>query len=452
MPIASYKPDVTPLPQKPVIPVITEPEYKGIVIDSKYQPLNSLIKYVAGSNWVCNSYYSQILDTSDDVRPVDLGESAIYQGYRKINNLELKVTSALSDSQDSQTNLMTVTGAAHILSYLIPNTGDMFIADVGDGRLGIFQVTSSQKVSILKESVYLIEYTLTSFVDQNPAKLADLEEKTVQEFYYEKDLINTGTKPIIIKSEYQKYRELETIYKRMVNHYMENFYNEEFKTITVPGQSNSVYDYFVACAATSIMSSDDHLDVRYIRRLNVGDDSYMKQPTFYDALMKQDPDLLQTSNRAMGGVRCKSFNSDAMLESIRFSNIEHCIYPKNPNKKSNYPNIGYDKAITLNSLLNVTPAKSTMSDSFNITETISLPFVTSFDITSYVVSDSCYDLEDPKSVFEKIVIAFFKDENLNTTELYELAKRYSGWGLLEQFYYIPVILLLIRYARANISR
>jgi hypothetical protein len=362
------------------------------------------------------------------------------------------VSSGLSDSQDQQTNLMTVTGSAHVLSYLIPNVGDMFIADVGDGRLGIFQVTNSQKTSMLKESVYLIDYTLTSFVDQNPAKLADLEEKTVQEFYFEKDLINTGTKPIIIKSDYQTYRDLESIYKRMVNNYMEWFYNEEFKTITVPGQSNSVYDYFVACAVTGIMSTDDHLDVRYIRRLNVGDDSYMKQPTFYDALIKQDPDLLTSSNRSMGGVRCKSFNSDAMLESIRFSNIEHCVYPKSPNKKSNYTNIGYDKAVTLSSLINVLPTKSTMTDTLDITESITLPFVTSFDLNSYVISDSCYDLTEPKSVFEKLLIGFFKDENLNTVELYELAKRYMGWGLLEQFYYIPAILLLIRYTRANISR
>ena len=66
----------------------------------------------------------------------------------------IKVNGELSQDQNSEDGSFTVTGSATTLPGLTPITGDMFTADVGDGRVGLFTITSSRRMSMLRDTVY----------------------------------------------------------------------------------------------------------------------------------------------------------------------------------------------------------------------------------------------------------------------------------------------------------
>ena len=75
---------------------------------------------------------------------------------------------------------MAVNGTADVYPFIIPNVGDMFAADVGDGKEGVFTITSTEKKSLLKEAVYTIEYTLLYYSNSDLQRRNDLITKSIQ--------------------------------------------------------------------------------------------------------------------------------------------------------------------------------------------------------------------------------------------------------------------------------
>ena len=142
MPIVSKKP-LTPPTIKPVIPKVEPDKNQSVFIDTRYQPLSSLLKYTQGAIWTVN-YYSQYHDRDNATYAQDPGQSPIYQQFRKIERLELRVESPLNQQQDQESKGFSVKGSAYLPLSIIPNAGDMFTADVGDGREGVFQIDNSR--------------------------------------------------------------------------------------------------------------------------------------------------------------------------------------------------------------------------------------------------------------------------------------------------------------------
>jgi hypothetical protein len=139
---------------------ITAPEYRHSLIDAKITPLSSLLVHIEGSSWTTD-YYSQILGVDEELSPFQPNQPSVYQQYLLVKKYELKLQGSLSISQDPETTAMTVTGNATLYPYLKPNYGDMFIADIGDGRAGMFVVNQPPtKKTILKETCWEISFEL----------------------------------------------------------------------------------------------------------------------------------------------------------------------------------------------------------------------------------------------------------------------------------------------------
>ena len=210
MPIMNSKPSA-PQPTKPSPNEAIPAPYKGVTVDSRYTPLSSLITHVEGSSWVVK-YFSQVLDIDSEVSPQQLTKEAVYQQYTAINQLEMRVNNELSYSQDDASKAATVTGSATLYPCVIPNTGDMFLADIGDGREGIFTVTRTERKSLLKETCYQIEYVLVAY-STDTERMRDLEQKTIKTLQFVKEFLLFGQNPVVVDSEYATVRELKTSYR-----------------------------------------------------------------------------------------------------------------------------------------------------------------------------------------------------------------------------------------------
>ena len=180
------------------LPQIEPKEHKSVVVDTKYTPLSNLIVHVEGAKWKVD-YYKQVLDRDSSLAGHNPTKQAPYQQYHCIHEYILKVSSPLSTTQEDETKAMRVTGSATCYPPLVANVGDMFVADIGDGRSGIFQITNSEKKSIFKESVYEINYALVDYATGD--RLNDLNKKVVKDSYFLMDYLEHGQNPLLSNEE-----------------------------------------------------------------------------------------------------------------------------------------------------------------------------------------------------------------------------------------------------------
>lgn len=451
MAIVTKKPTAsTSLPPNP--PRIHSQNVKVNVVDTKYNPVSSLITSIEGSKWIVD-YYSQVIDRDNALYGQDIGQSGVYQQYKLIKGLEFKVANELSTSQEDESKAMIVQGSAHVHSMIIANHGDVFIADVGDGRAGVFQITMSEKKSMYTQAVYYVEYTLLYFVDAENTKKKDLDDKVVETYYYLKDFVNYGQNPLVITSEYEAFLKLHDLQEDLIDAYFKWFFSVEKKTLLVPGQTHLVYDHFMTKFVLSLIDSMEHNKIRYTRIYNVDGDAYLEEPTILDAIIKRDKYMVPMLNRKMGLASKLEFNNDPMMEGFRFANIPLIVYPKieqpifesvTPIRAKTITDIALQDVSTrigdLNSILPI-----------NIADTLDaqlpdLPnIVPVLQDDCYIFTNTFYEGQMVSSQLEWIVHKFLNEKIVNASEVFEVSKNFINWGGLERFYYIPVIIAMIKY-------
>ena len=65
---------------------------------------------------------------------------------------------------------------------------------------------------------------------------------------------------------------------------------------------------------------------------------------------------------------------------------------------------------------------------------------------TYIFSSKFYDNDGSKTVLEGLVLEYLNRKTINPNRLLNVLNNYLHWGQLEQFYYIPIILVLIKSA------
>ena len=454
MAIASEKPLVSNGP-KPSIPVIADKPYKGIVVDTKYTPLSSLLTYIAGSSWIVQ-YYSQIVDSSNDLKGQDPGLSPIHQQYTCIKEFELKVTSALTTTHGNDSKDSIITGSANIYPFIIPNIGDMFIASTGDGREAIFRLTNTEHKSMFKQGVYSIDYEFIYFADVRQDMVSDLQNKVVKTVHYVKNFLQLGKNPILVEDDYKAVLTLQEKYKKLVFNYFNWFFSREFSTLLVPGQDVPTYDPYMTDFVLKTLDTTEADQIRFIRRLNVSEDDVIKQPTILTSILNRDIDTLSISNRFMSLIGVDSLTRDPTFNGIRWTGIKYIVYPKESARILDYVTkiirptpIG----LTLNnvptqygSLPNILPTNTLVIEGKTIN------FINNIvENDTYIFSNKFYDNDGSKTVLEGLVLEYLNKRTINPNRLLNVISNYLHWGQLEQFYYIPIILVLIKSAIGDID-
>ncbi len=466
----SKSPIISPTPEanlpSPVSSVrIAEPNYKDVAVDTRWSPIQSLMTHIEGANWVV-TYYSQVIDTDSQLSPQAPTTSAVYQQYTRIRDLKLKVTSALEEEQDEETKTMKMRGNAVVFAGVTPNEGDMFSADIGMSRVGVFLVKSSRKKSIFKESAYEIEYEFSS-TDQH--YIDDLEAKTVKELVFVEDYLNRGAEPVILEEEAVLVTQVQACLLRYGNRFFDNFFSNEFKTYVLPGQSHSVYDPFVTEFISRHFTTQDSMSLMLLRKPNFGDDTAIEQHSFWDALDQRDIHLLKNGFTKTKLVSSLAFRGGSVYNSVRYTGINLCVYPADPRigvrgltsamlKEASAdtiddttphtfyngvpaPAVGDDSAINRifpeDNKINMLPPGTVDAQ-----QTVPLRKVT--HDAFYVFSEDFYTGAAGMSVFESTVRDFILGNSIDIKHLVKSEKLCDRWGALEQFYYIPIIMFILR--------
>lgn len=452
MPIAKLKPDAPSaiVPNQPRV----EPElYRSVIAEDSTTPFDSLLGFVSGAPWTVN-YYSQLVSLHNDLRDHDAGQSGVYQQYTKIANLELRVSSPIDSSQDADSALVTVTGSATVYGYLIPNVGDLFVASVGDGENGLFRVTSVDRKNFNRNSVFGIEYSLTNYLSKDPARYADLESKVNRTVYFDKTRLIDNATPVLQEEEYMQLNQLRVAYGQLVAYYFNTFYNKTVGTLVIPGQEAIVYDGFLVDYLLKIVQGEDAPEIRMTTRLDMGQDKYLKQQTIWDALIAADYQMLGMVTPVTGLVHCQTFSRNPTLKGLKFSRMEYVVYPVQVDK-SIEPNLPEKTEYELFSNL-YDPGSgigglASYVNNTRIEPNGTVPYINKvLEYPTYVLSEAFYTGQPGQTVLESLTTDYLHRRMLSVKKITELCDQCRRWGRLEQFYYMPILLTLIKTAAISL--
>ena len=397
-------------------PVAVDDEYQGIAVDAGKHDIESLLVHIEGSPWTV-TYFSQMLDGDSQANALQLDLAPAYQQYTRINQFELKVNDPLDQEMNEDTGSMTVTGGATIYPFVIPNQGDMFIADIGNGKDGLFTIKSVQRMTIMRETCHEVTYEMVNEITD--VYREDLASKTIKTVHFKKDFLVKGQNPMLITDEANLVERIEEHQKKLVSRYLNMFFNREYRTLLVPEKNKTTYDHFLVRSFKKVFDYNDHPLLREVDTMNCDGDDAMHNYTIWDCLLNMDNMLFPMVQRKMKSVYTDYFVHLSVFRGIAFSGIEKMVYPDEPPTQDTVPLLDDGDADT--------------------------PLIHPLDVDEYYVfSEAFYeDLTNP-STLEIETLKAINGEALNHTKLDELATQSIEWGKLEQFYYLPVLLILLK--------
>lgn len=430
-------PSQPPVKLIPDTPRIYKEEYRGVTVDTRYVPQKSLVTWVEGSPWTVN-YYSQILGADNQVAGQQTGLDPVYQQYRLLKNLEIKVSQPLTSTQNQETKETSVTGSASTYPFMTPNNGDMFIADIGDGQEGVFRVTSTERKSIFKDATFVIDYVLVGYSD--PERVNDLNRKVQETLYYLKDFHVHGQNPLLHEEDYQNVLSLESYYYSLLDLYYELCHSTKFKTLLVPGQAESTYDHFLTKACGLGFESRLNPLILKTRVLNVDGDQPMTTLTLWDLLFERDRRMIVNIAKRVGTQSTRIFSNRPLFEGIYFSGVKRVVYPIDPV-------IRVDRIYRQDSHEAETgglqPSQGWGQLPTPIDGVVTIHPVLIDDY--YVFSQAFYSEADTgQSLLELQTNDYLNRKALSVKTLVKLCEECRTWPMLEFYYYVPILLFLVK--------
>lgn len=460
LPNEQETPPYAPPATDPVIvtqPHIVSPDFRGTTVDTRYVSEADLLTHIAGSEWVVE-YFSQVIGEDEELSHQQINQHAVYQQYLRIKKLELKVTSPLSQVQDPEDNEWRVVGTANTYPFVIPNVGDMFLADIGDGREGVFTITSSEKKTIFKEACYEVTYVLTDYSDGVQARLNDLIEKTVKTVHYERRFLQMGQYPMLVDEQVVTLDKLQKRLREMVSVFMSEFFSTEHQTLLIPEQDSPAYDPFVVKTILAVLNVEEHTIIKRIRELNVDGADGLKNFTIWSMLLEMDNDTLSLLTEKMWLVSNKSFNRWPVFAGVYHSKITGVVYPFNhvPGCFTPSPNAGRPiwerdpisldeiyRRLVLNGFGNVVPDEDGLPDDSNLQPPPLIHRVRKDEY--YVFSKAFYERRsNGQSRLELLTHATIEHTVYDPALLLEICDAYKTWTPLDRFYYIPILIVLLK--------
>lgn len=445
MAIAKLKPTT-----EPTIPLqstkVQKETYLGIVADNDTTPLQSLQAYLDGMPWTVHAYYSQLLGKHNDLRELDDGGSPAYQQYQKIRELQLRVETALQTSYDAEKGITEVTGSAIIL-HLVPNVNDCFVAEAGSRQNGIYRIKTVERRVFNRDSVYLVSYELLGYVSDQPDRYQDLEAKVVRTYHFSIGRLADGLAPVLREEDYALSQELANDQHRILQHYFQRFFNRSQHTLMVPGQARRIYDPRLVDFLMSVTDSSSIPECRELKRISMDNDRYLSAPSLWTALIHRDWSEIQRSLNQVGIVGKNGFNHSSWIKTAIYWPVDGFVYPLTDRDDAAImgdplpmvtTGVEFDRIDWESDPLKVEANQYNAGD-----ETIPLIKPASENM-SYVLSESFYQQQLDLSALEILTRDYLKQATIDQAMLKALTTAYFNWPVLEQFYYAPLLVLLIR--------
>lgn len=423
-------------------PKIVPKDYKTAVVDNRHERLDTLVQYADGAKLKV-AYFKQRLSRDDSVSHFSLDLPAPLQQYERIDGLEILLQGSMNNSQNTDgTKNTEITGEAHIRPPIIPNVGDVFLADFGRGTLGWFNITSVRRLSHRRNTLYEVSYSMAyEITDQvNDKRIVNLNSKVVEVFKYSEDFLQRGLNPLLTPKQADRYEYLGKEYHRLVRYWFKKFHSRYYESCLIPNQSVLTYDGFFMRAIAKLFDTSNAKEMVYFRLYNDDEFPVLRTTSIWDALVEHDINLLEESFTEACKISVKDFSLEPTHSMIRYSAFSAIVGPIQ---------FAYDNNIYIKNDWEIAKAGliTNSVQKQRMTSVEDIPLIHQILMKhSYVFSKAFYQ-NDPQGMshLEIQLRNYFEEDIIRLDILEALVKDYKNWGELEQYYYTPVLLVLIDY-------
>lgn len=434
--------------EKPTLTIAKE-EFKGPVVDTKKTQYSSLSTFYSGQKWAVD-YFSQIVTKDSTATSFSVDIPSTYGTFRMIRGFELVVESAITNEQNQgEANGFDSTGSGIIYHCITPNNGDMFIADFGNGRNVLFAIYNPKKLSVYEESPHRVEWKAIAFVDDDLFKR--LNASVIQSLYFDRENFRNNLKCLLNKEEVDSIKRLNNSWRRLINLYFKDFFSAQFSTFVVPMQDHPTYDPNVVRYLRKTLSVEHHSSVHRIIELDCSADPSSDQLSVFDMLAKRDWELLYSCSHHFNVQSIDNYRSYPKLHSIFFSGIRKVVSARDISFTVNHPPgmVGsalplLDAGVERPEMRSILPKLTTGGEVPKPSYGTFVKRVLCDDY--YVFSKEFYTGEGEVSMLERMVQHRMQGQGIDLNDLADLAECAVRFDNLERYYYIPIILTLIKLA------
>ena len=396
----------------------TNPDLKTSTLFNKDQELNDIIQYVEGSKWTVD-YFQQVREINTPAVMPDINDTSTIVNYNRISKLIIYIDGAIS--QDDPNN---ITGTARINAGYLPSYGDPFIATLTGRREAIFVITNVEKKLYSLHEMYNVEFKLFAFLDKDSIFYRDLISKVVKEYIYDASYIKDKSAPIILAKDYKDKLNFKNTLRDLIDYYFKNMYNPEKSIISLPTITGVTYlDTMLTDFLYKLVG---YTNFPNANKLNRFDDTAIVDYSIYDMLLYKDLNRIDFLHRDMGFTYIPNSVSLPVMRHIGWLGIDWMVGELNGEEP-----VDITVDIKVNTITK--PSDYISPSNINTTE------------HNYLFSEFFYNQDtDNCSVLENLVLQYLKDEVVDQEKLSTLLSQYKYWETEEQFYYIPILMIMVK--------
>lgn len=426
---------------------LTGINYKHSVVSSQDYSADMLLTGIEGSPYNVD-YYAQMLKSTEEPRAFDPKLTGAFQQYQLINNYEIRMLDEFSTDYSDKDNRLTLQGSALTYPGLRPNVGDMLIGDIGDGKAGLFAITSAVKKTRFESTCYQINFELVYEMDGLLEK--QINDRVVKRTHFVKDYINFGMDPVLASDRYMASKQLKEAVTDGLAEYLAEFYSYEYTTLLVPDDAMSTYDPFATSFILTIFETKDHPLIGKIRQLNTDDPQLKKYIDIWSVLLRQQTRLLDNVFSQVQVIPARSFSRNVLLQTVAFSGLDNIVLPVT-RKMSADDVLGLAGVrLPVSNNASYTP-NQTQIEAFKQQGLKTVPDVKGSQ--QYIFSDAFYStlkVTPEQTDFENLVKRYLNKEHLDYKELLSFFEQTDNWTSFQRYYLMPVLFMLLIYQLRSI--
>ena len=389
-------------------------------------------KYVEGYPMSVN-YYGQLLGDHNSVANFDPATPDLTQPLYKINDMVIQLTSPIEGTYNGNDGLTRVVGAAIFPLGLIPNVGDTFIAKIENGDDGVFQLTTVNRKTHRRETLYEADFVLLYYLSTDPSVLTRLDQRVNDEYYFNKDT-NFFNRDVLITPMVKEANDrLNEFIFASQRYYVNKFYQRHTGGFYLPEVIPRMYDVNLM----KFIAKTVDFTGAGLYRITMPDTSF--EETFDNLSIF---DLVQTRNKLLVPVVEKNWaffssrliKGDARYGALRFSGIEFITMPGV--LTTNPPTVDGVDPNEVGAMPPYNPL-ARLRDGLEVAT-----FPTLIGQSSYVVSEEFYkklaNLPASLTYFEYVLLKFVLREAVAKVDLATMIRDWTSWTPLQQFYFLPL--------------
>lgn len=395
----------------------SQEELKTSLLFSGDRDLYSITQQVKGMKWTVD-YFMQLRDVNDPAQDPDINLTPTMQKYHRINNLILFLQSAIN--QDTPDN---IEGEAYINAGIMPNKGDAFRATLTGGREAVFVLTEVTNNTYNLHRCFLVRFKLFFFVEANPKLYHDLQFKTVAKYVYNKDYLKDYSAPIILEQDYSNIVDLHSVRSTLIDYYLKTFISNEdtSSVIHLPLQNHALaVDTYLEQFIFSTMGVEDNIKLRDITRIHIPEEDDI-QYTLWDLILDKRIDNFNRVQSDINWAQIDYYNKTYVSSrNLLYMGVKYTIQ-KRGRENLNIIDVAHERGIDY---------EEPITKSLN---------------KRYVFSEYFYKQDMTQcGILERAVLSLLRNEMIDTGELGKMVKQCYNWDIEDQYYGIPILLVVIK--------